>query len=313
MPRAKWLMVGFGLAVLFPQAKAQRIEDLQGFTQPKETTLSAIRNNPDAFKNVWVTFDIQFGGLSTVYNPFFTRFVPTDYVGLAAWGTEQEIWKLEEFRKDFHFLFVDKRSSAAIPLYKLKKFQRARVIGLVRNTFQNTAWIEITEIHPLPKSLDEATLFHLARGETFLKEGKWKAARSQLLQASASPKTPGRVKGVIWSDLAECYMKLGDFPQARKALAMAKQAWPKEPRAEKLAKLLAEHPIQGMDNRVEISELKEWEKPLWQDLPRQGETGKSNSSRKKTRKGKPVKVILPPGAGSSGTPSTTHAGPPSGR
>ena len=311
MPRAKLLTVVFGLAVFFPRAEAQRIEDLQGFTQPKETTLTAIRNNPDAFKNVWVTFDIQFGGLSTVYNPFFTRFVPTDYVGLAAWGVEQEIWKLEEFRKDYQFLFVDKRSSAAIPLYKLKKYQRARVVGLVRNTFQGTAWIEITEIRPLPKSLDETTLFHMVRGETFLKEGKWKAARSQLLQASASPNAPGKVKGVIWSDLAQCYLKLGDFPQARKALAMAKQAWPKNPQAAQLAKILEEHPIQGMDNRVEVSSMKDWEKPLWQDLPQEEGSKSSKSSPKKSRT-KPVKVILPPGVTSSGK-AAPHATPPSGR
>ncbi len=302
------LTVVFGLAVFACPAVAQRIEDLQGFTKPKETTLSAIRDNPEAFKNVWVTFEIQFGGLSTVYNPFFTRFVPTDYVGLSAWGTEQEIWKLEEFRKDFHFLFVDKRSSAAIPLYKLKKFQRARVVALVRNTFQGTAWIEITELTPLPKSLDEATLFHMVRGETLMKEGKWKAARAQLMKASASPNAPGKVKGVIWSDLAVCYTKTGDFPQARKALALAKQAWPDYPQTKHLAQVLQERPIQGMDNRVEVSNLKEWEKPLWQDLPgEEGKKGEGKTSKPSTQ-GKPVKVIVPPGV------QATHpASPPSGR
>jgi len=312
MPRARWLTVVFGLAVFFPQAEAQRIEDLQGFTQPKTTTLSAIRNNPDAFKNVWVTFDIQFGGFSTVYNPFFTRFVPTDYVGLAAWGAEQEIWKLEEFRKDFHFLFVDKRSSAATPLYKLKKYQRARLVGLVRNTFQGTAWIEITELKPLPKSLDEATLFHMVRGETFMKEGKWKAARSQLLQASASPNAPGKVKGVIWSDLASCYMKMGDFPQAQKALALAKQAWPDYPQTRMLAKTLEEHPIQGMDNKVQVSDLKDWEKPLWQDVPEEEGPQKDQFPGKGYKKSKPVKVIVPPGV-KAGKKATTRATPPSGR
>lgn len=289
MGRAGFFMVTFlivgGISV-FPQ-KSRR---LTGYLSPKTTTLSTIRSNPEAFKNVWVKFKIQYGGLSRIYNPFFTRFVPTDYVCFSAWGDEQEIWKKEEFRNDYHFLFVDKRSETALVLYHMKKFQRAEVVGYVRNTFHGTAWIEIMHISVLPETLDEATLFHLVRGKSLMREGKWKLAIGELKKASLKESVPGRIKGIIWTDIATCYTRRGSFPEARNALETAMRFTPKSKETKALAEILEKKPIEGIDKSLKIAGLKKWEVPLWQDVEE-----KPVKTRKSLKKRKPVRITTPPG------------------
>ena len=43
------------------------------------TTLTTVRSEPEAFKNVKVQFTLQFASLGKLSNPFFTKFTPTDY------------------------------------------------------------------------------------------------------------------------------------------------------------------------------------------------------------------------------------------
>src|SRR5690606_28736697 len=107
------------------------------------TTLKQVREHPDAFRNVKVQFDIQFATLGRISNPFFTQFVPSDYANFHAWGTEQPIWRKAEFDDVFGLLFLSKASDQLQEIYAATTFQRRRVIGLVRNTFQNQPWIEV--------------------------------------------------------------------------------------------------------------------------------------------------------------------------
>lgn len=294
MPRARWMCAGLCLAAaLAPAAGAQKLAQLGGYTQPKETTLTEIRRNPEAFRDVWVAFDMQFSGLSQVYNPFFTRFVSTDFVSFAAWGDEQELWKLEEFRQDYHFLFVDKRSTVALAVYSMKKFQRARVVGFIRNTFQGSAWVEVTEVEPKQDSLDDATLFHLVRGRTLMKEGKWSLGAAELAKAAARTDIPAPALGTIWLDLATCYMRQGEFPKARQAVAKARESQPGSLAVKELARTLAERPVEGMDNRVDVAGLKDWERPLWRDPAPAGQGASVAGSAPGA--GEPVKVTTPPG------------------
>ena len=58
-----------------------------------QTTLSQIRHEPEAYKNVQVELTVQFVSLGRIANPFFTKFTPTEYANFYVWGDEQPIWR----------------------------------------------------------------------------------------------------------------------------------------------------------------------------------------------------------------------------
>ena len=108
------------------------------------------------------------------------------------------------------------------------------------------------------------------------------------------PKLPVEVKGVIWTDLATCFMRQGAFPAAEAALEEAKNATPKYPRMLALSQQLKQRPLAGVDNRVDVSTLKEWEKPFWrEEMDEAPPAGKKPGA---------VKVTTPPGVKKPATP-----------
>jgi len=300
MPGKRWIFFTLALALTLGGTFAQRHQKgLVGFNTPKETDLESLRNHPEAFKSVWVSVNLQYGGLSKVYNPFFTKFVPADYICFAAWAGDQEIWKLEEFRRDFHFFFVDKRSNTALQLFKMKRFQRCRVVGFVRNTFQGTPWIEISTIEPLGESLEQATLYHFIRGRTLMKKKQWNLAQAELEKAGAQAGLPPFAGGEIWHDLSLCLLKQGNFPKALQVLALARESLPDSPRIAALTRQVARNPAGVMEEKVELPGLKPWQKPLWRDKK---EKVARKSGIGKIRRGPNRKVTTPPDAGKATPP-----------
>ena len=300
MPGKRWIFFALALALAMGGTHAQRQKKgLVGFNTPKETDLESLRRHPEAYKSVWITLTLQYGGLSKVYNPFFTKFVPADYICFAAWGGEQEIWKLDEFRRDFHFFFVDKRSNTALQLFRMKRFQRCKVVGFVRNTFQGTPWVEISSIEPQGESLDQATLYHFIRGRTLMKKKQWHLAQTELAKACAQSGLPTFARGEMWHDMSLCLLKQGDFPQAKEALAKARTALPESPRLAALADLVARDPGKVMEEKVDLPGLKPWQKPLWRDKKDEvaRKSGIGRIRRSPTRK-----VTTPPDAGKASPP-----------
>jgi hypothetical protein len=110
-----------------------------------DTTLSQVRADAEAYKSVQVKFTIQFASLGKIYNPFFTKFTPSEYSNFYAWPDEQPIWRLKDYHDVFGMLFLSKSSDKLDQLYKLKAYQRVAVTGIVRNTFQSLPWIEVTD------------------------------------------------------------------------------------------------------------------------------------------------------------------------
>ena len=109
------------------------------------TTLTAVRGTPDAFKNVAVHFTVQFNQLGKISNPFFTRFVPNDFVNFYGWPSEQPIWRKDVYDDVFGLLFLSKEHKQLTDLYKLKTYDRVDVTGVVRNVFQGAPWVEVTK------------------------------------------------------------------------------------------------------------------------------------------------------------------------
>src|SRR5262249_15318981 len=139
----------------------------QEFGSTVITNLTAVRSDPDAFRNVKVEFVVQSASLGSLSNPFFTRFTPADYMNLYAWADEQPIWQQTQFDNPFGMLFYSKQGNKLAEVFALKPYQRLKMVGVIRNTFQNAPWIEVDDFTPLPGTVDTATLTHLYRGEKF--------------------------------------------------------------------------------------------------------------------------------------------------
>ena len=103
-----------------------------------ETTLTRVRLDPEAYRGVRISFPVQFASLGQVHNPFFTRFVPSDYANFYAWADEQPIWRKNEYDDVFGQLFLSKVNEQLPELYDLRVYDRLHIEGVVRNTFQGT-------------------------------------------------------------------------------------------------------------------------------------------------------------------------------
>ncbi len=127
----KTLIASFLLCAALPAQE-------QEFGTSVSTTLTAVRSDPDAFRNVKVEFTVQFAALGNLSNPFFTRFTPTEYTNLMVWADEQPIWQKTEYDNVFGMLFYSKQGEKLSTVHGMKPYERFKVQGIIRNTFQNT-------------------------------------------------------------------------------------------------------------------------------------------------------------------------------
>ena len=229
------------------------------------TTLSEVRAHADAYRNVKVQFDIQFATLGGVSNPFFTQFVPTDFANFHGWATEQPIWQKQSFDDLFGLLFVSKSSEQLQELYGMATFQRMRVLGLVRNTFQNQPWIEVLSFERLPEQVDWATLGHLYRADKWMEQRQWQQALSELSLASQA-KNPQDVDAEVYRTMGLCYLRLGESNRAISQLEQAKKLTTHGSTVaiENLILAAKNDPSRELDRVVQKSEIREFERPLWE-------------------------------------------------
>src|SRR5262245_4065585 len=106
------------------------------FNAPVATTLTKVRQDPDAFRNVKVVFVAQFAALGKISNPFFTQFTPTEYSNIYVWGDDQPIWQRAAYDDLFGNLFYPKTGSQLEEVFELRMYQRLQMTAIVRNTFQ---------------------------------------------------------------------------------------------------------------------------------------------------------------------------------
>lgn len=229
------------------------------------TTLSQVRAHPDAYRNVKVQFDVQFATLGGVSNPFFTQFVPTDFANFHAWAVEQPIWRKQAFDDVFALLFVSKSSDQLQELYKTGTFQRLRITGLVRNTFQNQPWIEVVEYTKLDEQVGWATLSHLYRADQWMERWQWQQALSELSLASQGS-NPSDVLTEIYKTMGVCYLRVGETDRALAHLQSAKKMAGDRLDLE-IDGLLATaslDPSRELDRTVNKTEIREFERPMWE-------------------------------------------------
>lgn len=228
-----------------------------------KTTLTQVRQDAEAFKNVKVSFTVQFASLGKIANPFFTKFTPTDFANFYAWADEQPIWQEKAYNDVFGMLFLSKSHPSLEKLYELRVYQRLQVTGVVRNTFQDTPWIEVTDFTPLEEQLDTALLTHLYRGEKLMEQRLWQRAIAELSLA------PG--EGVPPHATRAAHRNLGICPAHGRSpggdqlprVGLADEQGP-GPRGRAAAGHRPHRPSEAIDRTVDARTLKDSERPMWE-------------------------------------------------
>ena len=234
------------------------------FGEAVRTNLTTVRENPEAFKNVKVTFTVQFTSLGKISNPFFTKFTPTEFANFYAWADEQPIWQEKSYEDVFGMLFLSKSHPKLERLYTLRLYQRLELTGIIRNTFQNAPWIEVLDFEVLGEQLDTAVLTHLYRGEKYMEQRQWPRAIAEL---SLAPGTGVPVHAVQAANrnLGICLLRMGEPQTALSYLESASNlANGKDLEVENLLAMAKSAPEQAIDRTVDSRGLKDSERPMWE-------------------------------------------------
>lgn len=231
---------------------------------PVVTTLTALRQTPDAFRNVTVQFTVQFASLGKISNPFFTRFTPSEYANIYVWADEQPLWQRPAYEDLFGNIFYPKAGDQLQQVYEMSMYDRLQVTGVVRNTFQDAPWIEINSFTVLGEQVSSATLAHMYRGEQYMTERRWQRAISELTLAPAG-EAPPALRCAAFKNLGICYLRIGESNQAVGFLQQAQSLSPTDDmEIEDLLATASTRPSNELDRVVGTSELKDHERPMWE-------------------------------------------------
>ncbi len=235
------------------------------------TTLEEMRAHPEAFKSVKVKFPIQFCSIGKIANPFFTRFVPSDYANFYGWSDDQKIWDRKQYDNVFGMLFLSKESERLTDLYEFDLYERLWVTGTVRNVFQGEPWIEVSNFSPMGNQLNTATLSHMFRGEAYMSRREWQRAISELSLAPSSA-LPPQVLSSIHKNLGICYLRLGESDLAVQHLDQASEFMKKRDHSLAQLQIVARNePEAGLDRAVDRSSIPDHERPMWEAFAELGQ------------------------------------------
>ncbi len=234
------------------------------FGTPVATTLAQVRAEPEAFKNVKIAFTVQFTSLGKISNPFFTKFTPTDFANFYAWADEQPIWQEKAYNDVFGMLFLAKTHPKLEQLYTLRLYQRINVIGIVRNTFQDSPWIEVSDFELADGQLDTAVITHLYRGEKLMEQRAWQRAIAELSLAPGAG-VPQPALRATHKNLGICLLRMGEAQSAIGYLESASQmSKTTDLELENLLAMAKSQPGQAIDRTVDSRGLKDSERPMWE-------------------------------------------------
>lgn len=234
------------------------------FGTPVATQLSQVRAEPEAFKGVKIEFTVQFASLGRISNPFFTKFTPADFANFYAWADEQPIWQEKQYNDVFGMLFLSKSHPKLEQLYELRLYQRLLITGIVRNTFQNTPWIEVTDFETAPGQMDTALLTHLYRGEKLMEQRLWQRAIAELTLVPGAG-VPEPALRAANKNLGICLLRMGEVQSAIGYLESASQlARGGDLEVERMLAMARTKPDQALDRTVDARGLKDHERPMWE-------------------------------------------------
>lgn len=231
------LAVGFLACAVSAQDTPEKTTDsfykhdplLRCLVETKPHTLTAVRKSPDAYRGIPVEMEIVFHETRRVGNPFFTRFTADTYVCVAAWGAEQAVWQVEEFKNDFPQLFVDRETAPVLRVFlEAKPFDRIKVTVVVRDVFRGIPYLEIRKAELVEEgNIGEATILHASKGNKAAAAGDHATALQEYERAMRG-NLPNDMKVALHADIAECYLRRGDRAGALAQLQRAKDLRPND-------------------------------------------------------------------------------------
>ncbi len=258
----RFLFAAAFLSTLAPATSQGRLMDPDATVV--DVDLDTLRRAPEAFMNVRVRFDIQFCSLGRIWNPFFTRFVPSEYANFYGWSGTQPIWQKESYDDVFGMLFLSKSSTHLGELYRFRTYDRLSIEGIVQNTFQGSPWIEVLAINPISGRVDTPTLAHLYRAQLHMEKREWQKAISELSLAPGNDQ-PSHVLGAINKGLGVCYLRTGESQKAAVYLATANQLMDgTDIETSRLAQVAVQDPASQLDRAIDRSKVNEANRPIWE-------------------------------------------------
>jgi hypothetical protein len=178
-------------------------------------------------------------------------------------------------------MFLSKTHSSIEELYSMRLYQRMRVTGVIRNTFQDMPWIEVLDFTMLGEQLDNAVLTHLHRGEEMMKKRLWQRAIAELSLAPGEG-VPMAATRAAHKNLGICLLRMGE-PEAavgylESAASMDTQV---DFEVEELLAMARNSPSEAIDRTVDAGSLRDAERPMWEafDAPQQNRSAMSSTRR----------------------------------
>lgn len=203
--------------------------------EQETVSLAQIVKNPTAFRDLDVTFVIQFQGLGTIENPFYTKFEKDRFMNFSAWADETPLWQKEEFKKNFNYLFVDRMAKETEILANARTYQRFLVVGRVESVFRGQPWIEVKGMKALDESLTEPTLIHLVKAYNFKRLRRFDAAAAEFHLANSVEKLPATVKAMSFKEEGVCLAAADRHSDALAPLEVAMTLVPKDEELKRLS------------------------------------------------------------------------------
>jgi len=228
-----WVLVGLVGLAFAPSVDAGWWDDL---SDAKPVKLEDLIKDPHGWKGKEVTFVCVFHKVSTIFNPYYTRFVPSEYVNFSAWPLSKKLWVKEDYLGSHKFLFLEKDHKHYDELMKLTKFTRLKLTGYVQSTFKESPWIEVRRIEVLSGAITKAALKEIILGDRAAAREDWDAAMAHYNRAAAMD-LPEEVLASVSKKRASTYHNMGQTENARVALQPALEYDPKD---EEAAALLAD-------------------------------------------------------------------------
>ena len=94
------------VAVVVAQLR-RRFPDLTSLAA-KPVELEDVIAHPHTYRGKEIVFECVFHKVSTFYNPYFTRFVPSQYVNFSVWAGGAKLWEKDDYLSSHPFLFLAK-------------------------------------------------------------------------------------------------------------------------------------------------------------------------------------------------------------
>lgn len=274
----RYVALALTAGLIVSATSAQR--ELGDLAAAKQVELETVRKQPQAFKNVWVTFKATYLGLGAVHNPFFTRFTRKSYVNFAVWDESQQIWKQAEYDNACSTLFCDKKNGKLLEaLYGLQRYQRVVLTGVIRNSWQGEPWFEITKIEPTDDTrITTASLSHMHRAWSLIDQRKWQQALIELNLASSTSLTEN-ARGWLHAYMGLCQMRIGRPDRAKSNFATATSLIPENLVIEGWMDQLAKDPRSAIDTANRVTTIRRGDRPMWEAVEQSTSKGKSTTKR----------------------------------